>query len=575
MGVEVDLGFEGVEGIEADLVADAGDEADVEGAAVEVAGEVEEVDFEVAGGGGEVDGGAEAEVGDAWEDFGVEDDVDGVDAGRGELFGFEGEVGGGEAEFPAELSAEDDIAEDGVGAAEEGGGGGEVAGFDGETDAGTADGFAVDDDWGDGVDGEAGGLAHGGEGGHVAGAGVAEGPVGACGDAAEGAGAADDLADEVFGREGGEGFVEGEDEDGGCSETLHDERAVASGGEEAGCGGRADDGGGVAVEREDRGGTAGGIGGVSRGAEDLLMAEMDAVEEACGEVERAGQGCEVCDGVQGLHGGRRWVALGSGSAETADVAEGEDLGEDVLGGGFLEFLECEGAVDGEVAAAGAAESGHVAEGAETFADVVAVGTDVEAFAADDAEVDVREGDVFDLVVEDGDEAWFAFDDHAFAGEFVERYPVFFDGADHGRHLIEVAAVVGEGVGDLGGGELGDGAGFEGFAFRVLSGSGRAEAESAFVFLFFGHEEVLDAGGFADDEDEEARGHGVESPAVADFSGIETAASDGDDIVRGHVLTFIDEEDAVDFRFRGTGFRRQRVLHQGLRIHVVWHWRGGR
>jgi hypothetical protein len=40
VGVEMDLGFEGVEGIEADLVADAGDEADVEGAAVEVAGEV-------------------------------------------------------------------------------------------------------------------------------------------------------------------------------------------------------------------------------------------------------------------------------------------------------------------------------------------------------------------------------------------------------------------------------------------------------------------------------------------------------------------------------------------------------
>jgi hypothetical protein len=57
LGVEMDLGFEGVEGIEADLVADAGDEADVEGAVVEVAGEVEEVDFEVAGGGGEVDGG--------------------------------------------------------------------------------------------------------------------------------------------------------------------------------------------------------------------------------------------------------------------------------------------------------------------------------------------------------------------------------------------------------------------------------------------------------------------------------------------------------------------------------------
>jgi hypothetical protein len=78
------------------------------------------------------------------------------------LFGFEGEVGGGEAEFAAELSAEDDIAEDGVRAAEECGGGGEVTGFDGETDAGAADGFAVDDDWGDGVDGEACGGTHGG-----------------------------------------------------------------------------------------------------------------------------------------------------------------------------------------------------------------------------------------------------------------------------------------------------------------------------------------------------------------------------------------------------------------------------
>lgn len=65
-GVAGDLGLEGLEGVEAQFAAEVLDEDDFEGLAVEVALEVEEVSFQLAGDERIVlHGGASAEVGHA------------------------------------------------------------------------------------------------------------------------------------------------------------------------------------------------------------------------------------------------------------------------------------------------------------------------------------------------------------------------------------------------------------------------------------------------------------------------------------------------------------------------------
>ena len=215
-----------------------------------------------------------------------------------------------------------------------------------------------------------------------------------------------------------------------------------------------------------------------------------------------------------IGGGRVCCLLDTPQA--TDVAEGEEAGEQFLAGKGFEFLEGGGFGEIELAAAGAAEGSHVGVAAEGFAEIVTVGADIESFAADDAEFDVRQVDAFDLVVEDGDEAFFAFDFDALARQFVEGDAVLFDGADHGGELIEVAAELAEGGLDLLRGEGGDFGGGDGFAPGVLGGGGGAKTADAFVFLFLGHEEVLDLGGAADHEDEEAGGVGIEGAAVADF-----------------------------------------------------------
>ena len=192
---------------------------------VDVVAEVEEVDFEQEAGFGPFDGGAEAEVGDAAAEgcvghFGF----DRVDASGRELFVEDFEVGGGESDGAAELAALDDLAEDGVVAAEEALGGGEVARLNSGADAGAADDFVlVTADGLDAVDGEAVECAFCAEEIAVAQTVLAEAPVAADADLGKGAGGGDELIDEVVGTALGELDIE----------CLHEEVPDADGLEES------------------------------------------------------------------------------------------------------------------------------------------------------------------------------------------------------------------------------------------------------------------------------------------------------------------------------------------------------
>ena len=305
-GVEGDLGFEGFQRVQLHFVPEALDETDFDAFAVEVSRVVEEVDFELAFSAAIVlDGGAEAEVGDAFEGFPGDGGLDRIDADRGELLGFEREIGGRKAQLSGKLAALDNGAVDGVVPAKEAGGGREVAALHREAHSGAANGFVRDDDGGEAVDLEAEGLPQSGEGVHVAASVFAEGPVVADGDAAQRTGGGGEGADELVRREGGEGAIKRDDEQMGDAELAEDEAFVQCGGQQSRRGSRAQELHRVGIEGGDDNGSAIGSGRSLGAADDFLVTGMYAIEEPNREMHRSGQGGEIGDGVEGFHLMRR------------------------------------------------------------------------------------------------------------------------------------------------------------------------------------------------------------------------------------------------------------------------------
>ena len=215
-------------------------------------------------------------------------------------------------------------------------------------------------------------------------------------------------------------------------------------------------------------------------------------------------------------------------------------------GGFLEGFPTKGAFEGEVARLEAAELHEVRAAAKVLADVVAIGADIKALAALNAEFDERQRDLVDVIGTDVDEARFALDGLASAGEFVERHAALFERRHHGRDLIKIAGIFFEGGFELFAGEVGHRFLLGDFSVGILRIGDGAELHGGGVFLILGHEQVLDFGRLADDEHEEAGGERVERAAVADFFEMKAVAHVVHDVVGGAAAGFVDEEDSVFF-----------------------------
>ncbi len=84
----------------------------------------------------------------------------------------------------------------------------------------------------------------------------------------------------------------------------------------------------------------------------------------------------------------------------------------------------------------------------------------------------------------------------------------------------------------------------GFAFGVEGVGGEAEADVAGVVLLRLAEVLGEAGVFAQQEREDAGGHGIEGAEMADGFFAGDAADEGDHVVRGHARCFVDDEEAV-------------------------------
>ena len=81
----------------------------------------------------------------------------------------------------------------------------------------------------------------------------------------------------------------------------------------------------------------------------------------------------------------------------------------------------------------------MASGSEDGSKVVAVGANIEAFRAVDTKANDGKSDFQDLVLIDANTTGRAIDGFAFASQFVERNPIFFDRRDHGGDLIKLAS----------------------------------------------------------------------------------------------------------------------------------------
>ena len=217
------------------------------------------------------------------------------------------------------------------------------------------------------------------------------------------------------------------------------------------------------------------------------------------------------------------------------------------------------------------------------------GADIGSFGAVDVNVGVGIVKVGQVESVNLAGAGFAFDFDSFAGEFVEGHAVLLDGGNHWGQLLDFAGEGGKGMSDL---VLGDGGGVgfgEGFALNILSGGGAPEENCAGVgFIAVGD----GGGGFgsASDEDhEQSGGKRVKCATVTDFFEFELVADFGNDVVRGPVGRFVDEENAVEWvglsvtAAHGSGlfrsccsssWRMERMLSPSARDSSRWNWRRG-
>src|SRR3984893_14766152 len=78
--------------------------------------------------------------------------------------------------------------------------------------------------------------------------------------------------------------------------------------------------------------------------------------------------------------------------------------------------------------------------AKCLADIVCIGANVKALAADDTKIDFRRRDPADRITIYVHEARLALDDFSLAREFVEWNAALLDRRNHWRHLVKIAGV---------------------------------------------------------------------------------------------------------------------------------------
>ena len=130
------------------------------------------------------------------------------------------------------------------------------------------------------------------------------------------------------------------------------------------------------------------------------------------------------------------------------------------------------------------------------------------------------------------------------GLLVEPLAVHFDGRCHGHALGDGTQEIGQDRID--GGPRGPGAGLAQVTGTIACVRGSAELQRANVFLGQVDEEARQFGRSTHQDDEQARGEGIERARVAHLldAGAQDAADSCHDVVRGEARRLVYQEDAV-------------------------------
>lgn len=274
------------------------------------------------------------------------------------------------------------------------------------------------------------------------------------------------------------------------------------------------------------------------GIEDAAVG-VDADEEVVGWTVVA----EDLGWVLGGHGMGR--GSGEGAGASCELEEGDHASFQLLGGEVENLVEGQCiddlmSVDGD-----AAEGFEVGAAADLLTEFVGEAPDVGALGAGDAER------AYGFLVAgkaegiDVDESGFAFDFHTLAGEFVEGDAVLFHGGDHWGGLEDVPDEPCGVLVDLFERDRWDRQGGGDPAGGIIAVRGGAESDGSLVDLVRGHELLGEAGGFAEDEDEESGGGWIESSAVADLLEPESSSDGIHHIMGGGAGRLVDEECTVE------------------------------
>src|SRR6185437_5670429 len=182
--------------------------------------------------------------------------------------------------------------------------------------------------------------------------------------------------------------------------------------------------------------------------------------------------------------------------------------------------------------------------AEGYAKFVGDGADVSSGADGHGEGGGAGVECGDFEGVDGDGSGLEVDGLAGAGELVGwRAGDLFCGEGRG-HLLQLAVEARGGGADFGKREMRISLRTEGRAFGVVSVRGKAEADGPGVVFFGGGEVLCEAGVSAEQQREDARGHGIKRAEMADGFFAGDAAEAADDVVAGDAGGFIYDEKAV-------------------------------
>src|SRR5882724_8506986 len=532
-----DLFFEGVEGGELLFVAQFIHEVDFDFLAVKVGIEIEEVSFDAKLWIGGIDGGAAADVDDGAVRVALALNAGEVNPiGRQDEAG-DVEIGGGKSEFAAELITFYDGTRQRIGTSQHLAGGIEVAGADGFADAGAADGLAIEGNRRHSMHGEVEFFTKGFQEADIATPFVAEGEVASHAKALELAEVARKAADEGFAGLFAERAVKmnqqqriggkGADDAQFLGERI-DQRGDAIG---------RDDGVGVAVE-SDHEGDGFVLDGVGDGlADDLLVPQVDAVEEADGETDLASVGLQLTRGADDFHG------LGK-TGLSGQFQKGNHTFFEFTGRQREDLLEFNGIGNVEFTGDDAPQGGEEGAATELLPEFMGEAPHIKALGAGHTETADGFVVIGEFEVVNMHEPGLTLDFNSLAGKFVERHALDLDGRDYGRHLHLVANECGGGGIQFRQGDGRHGEGGDQFARGIVAVSRLTELNGAFVNLVRGHEFFGEFCSTSQDDDEEAGGVGIKGAAMADFLEPELGANGVHDIVRSRAGRFVDQDGAI-------------------------------